>query len=68
MSKPDRANHPARKPNLEGPAQRVSVEGGHSNYEFDVPVGASKENVGDHIRTHITAGNFQDNVKNVKWN
>lgn len=50
-----------------GPAQRVKVEGMHSDYEFDVEPGSTKKDVGQHISRHIVKG-FEDTPKNVKFN
>ena len=60
----DRAHDPKR---VVGPAQRVSVQGTHSDYEFDVDPGSTKKDVGQHISNKIVKG-FQDKPKNVKFN
>jgi hypothetical protein len=50
-----------------GPAQHVSVEGGHSNYEFEMTPGSTKKDVGQHIAKHIVQG-FEDKPKKVIFN
>ena len=60
----DRA-HDRRR--VAGPSQHVSVEGTHSDYEFDVLPGSTKKDVGSHIAKNIVHG-FEDKPKKVKFN
>jgi hypothetical protein len=64
MSKPDRANHPGRRPNFEGPSQLIKVTPtdkdadyhGVEAYEFGAPVGTTKKDIGKHIAGAIKVG------------
>ena len=60
----DRAHDPRR---VVGPAQHVSVEGKHSDYEFEMTPGSTKKDVGQHIAKHIVRG-FEDKPKKVTFN